>query len=126
MTSGLPLRQRDTVETDTPAIRAMSAICKRRRSAASLSSDFMNTTFWSESGRVSQKVRAANEAALAPQYRRSTAATRHRPTAAVPPHFTVTEKFFAPKFMPPAEEVISKPYCTSPTTRSPIQPRFFR
>jgi hypothetical protein len=41
-------------------------------------------------------------------------------------YLAVTEKFFDPKFMPPDDEVISNPYCTSPTTRSLIQPRFFR
>lgn len=46
-----------------------------------------------------------------------------RPAA---PYLTVTEKFLDPKFMPPDDDVISKPYCTSPTTRSAIQPRFFR
>lgn len=41
-------------------------------------------------------------------------------------YLTVTEKFLDPKFMPPDDDVISKPYCTSPTTRSAIQPRFLR
>ncbi len=57
--------------------------------------------------------------------------SRRRGTTCIPTlrpatYFTVTEKFFDPKFIPPDDDVISKPYCTSPTIRSAIQPRFFR
>ena len=57
--SGLPLSARETVEAETPAMRAMSAICTRRRRPGA--ADRPSAGTGSRPGNLSQEWRARGD-----------------------------------------------------------------